>query len=73
METSFTPIAAIAGGLLIGAAILVLFHTLGRIASTGPTRSPTRKASRHALSPVGVLARKAALIMPLTPAIRPSV
>lgn len=32
METSFTPGAAIAGGLLIGVAILVLFHTLGRIA-----------------------------------------
>ena len=32
METSFTPIAGLAGGLLIGAAILVLFHTLGRIA-----------------------------------------
>jgi len=32
MPTDFTPIAALVGGLLIGAAILVLFHTLGRIA-----------------------------------------
>lgn len=32
MPTEFTPIAALVGGLLIGAAILVLFHTLGRIA-----------------------------------------
>ena len=32
METEFTPITALAGGLLIGAAIFVLFHTLGRIA-----------------------------------------
>lgn len=32
MPTEFTPIAALLGGLLIGAAILVLFHTLGRIA-----------------------------------------
>jgi hypothetical protein len=30
MPTDFTPIAALVGGLLIGAAILVLFHTLGR-------------------------------------------
>lgn len=32
MPTEFTPLAALLGGLLIGAAILVLFHTLGRIA-----------------------------------------
>jgi hypothetical protein len=32
MPTEFTPLTAMAGGLLIGAAILVLFHTLGRIA-----------------------------------------
>ena len=32
MQTEFTPIAALAGGLLIGAAIFILFHTLGRIA-----------------------------------------
>jgi uncharacterized membrane protein YedE/YeeE len=32
MPTEFTPVAALVGGLLIGAAVLVLFHTLGRIA-----------------------------------------
>lgn len=32
MQTDFTPFAALAGGLLIGAAIFVLFHALGRIA-----------------------------------------
>lgn len=32
MPTEFTPFAALVGGLLIGAAILVLFHTVGRIA-----------------------------------------
>lgn len=32
MQTDFTPVPAIAGGLLIGAAILLLLHTLGRIA-----------------------------------------
>ncbi len=32
MPTLFTPVAAIIGGLMIGTAILVLFHTLGRIA-----------------------------------------
>lgn len=32
MSTSFTPIPALAGGALIGAAVLVLFLTLGRIA-----------------------------------------
>lgn len=32
MPTQFTPLLAISGGLLIGTAILVMFHTLGRIA-----------------------------------------
>jgi len=32
MPTPFTPWTALAGGLLIGAAVLVLFHALGRIA-----------------------------------------
>ncbi|OYW91678.1 MAG: hypothetical protein B7Z13_11970 [Caulobacterales bacterium 32-67-6] len=32
METSFTPVEALLGGALIGAAVFVLFHTLGRIA-----------------------------------------
>lgn len=32
MPTAFTPVSAIAGGLLIGTAILLLFQTLGRIA-----------------------------------------
>lgn len=32
METLFTPVEALLGGALIGAAVFVLFHTLGRIA-----------------------------------------
>lgn len=32
MQTDFTPLAATTGGLLVGAAILMLFLTLGRIA-----------------------------------------
>jgi uncharacterized membrane protein YedE/YeeE len=32
MPTSFTPVSAVIGGVLIGAAVLVLFLTLGRIA-----------------------------------------
>ena len=32
MPTTFTPWSALTGGLLIGAAVLVLLHTLGRIA-----------------------------------------
>ena len=46
MPTEFTPIAAIVGGLLIGAAILVLFHTLGRIAGvSGMISGAFRKAT----------------------------
>lgn len=32
VATHFTPVSALAGGLLIGAAVLVLWHALGRIA-----------------------------------------
>lgn len=32
METLFTPVEALVGGALIGSAVFVLFHTLGRIA-----------------------------------------
>ena len=32
METQFTPVEALVGGALIGSAVFVLFHTLGRIA-----------------------------------------
>lgn len=32
METQFTPVEALLGGALIGSAVFVLFHTLGRIA-----------------------------------------
>lgn len=46
MPTEFTPIAALVGGLLIGAAILVLFHTLGRIAGvSGMISGAFRKAT----------------------------
>lgn len=44
MPTEFTPISAIAGGLLIGAAILVLFHTLGRIAGVSGMLSAAFRA-----------------------------
>ena len=46
MPTEFTPISALVGGLLIGAAILVLFHTLGRIAGvSGMISGAFRKAT----------------------------
>lgn len=46
MPTEFTPIAALVGGLLIGAAVLVLFHTLGRIAGiSGMISGAFRKAT----------------------------
>lgn len=46
MPTEFTPVAALVGGLLIGAAILVLFHTLGRIAGvSGMISGAFRKAT----------------------------
>ena len=32
METLFTPVEALVGGALIGSAVFVLFHTVGRIA-----------------------------------------
>lgn len=32
IPTTFTPVSALLGGLLIGAAVLLLYHTLGRIA-----------------------------------------
>ena len=41
MPTEFTPVAALVGGLLIGAAILLLFHTLGRIAGVSGMISGT--------------------------------
>lgn len=51
MPTNFTPVAALAGGLLIGAAVLVLFHTLGRIAGvsgmiSGALRPATPRPER---------------------------
>lgn len=46
MSTEFTPIAALVGGLFIGAAILVLFHTLGRVAGvSGMISSTFQKAT----------------------------
>lgn len=46
MPTEFTPMSALVGGLLIGAAILVLFHTLGRIAGvSGMISGAFRKAT----------------------------
>jgi hypothetical protein len=46
VPTEFTPIAALVGGLLIGAAVLVLFHTLGRIAGiSGMISGAFRKAT----------------------------
>ena len=41
MATSFTPVSAIAGGALIGAAVLMLFMTLGRIAGVSGMISAT--------------------------------
>lgn len=41
MPTSFTPFSAVAGGVLIGAAVLVLFLTLGRIAGISGMISAT--------------------------------
>ena len=51
MPTEFTPIAALVGGLLMGVAILVLFHTLGRIAGvsgmiSGAFRKTTPRSER---------------------------
>jgi uncharacterized membrane protein YedE/YeeE len=44
MPTNFTPISAVAGGALIGAAVLVLFLTLGRIAGVSGMISATFRA-----------------------------
>lgn len=41
MATDFTPMSALAGGALIGAAVLVLFLTLGRIAGVSGMISAT--------------------------------
>lgn len=41
MPTSFTPLSALAGGALIGAAVLVLYLTLGRIAGISGMISAT--------------------------------
>lgn len=41
MPTHFTPVSALAGGVLIGAAVLVLFLTLGRIAGVSGMISST--------------------------------
>ena len=51
MPTEFSPVAALVGGLLIGAAVLVLFHTLGRIAGvsgmiSGAFRKTTQRPER---------------------------
>lgn len=49
METLFTPVEALLGGALIGAAVFVLFHTLGRIAGV----SGMLGAVLRAATPVG--------------------
>lgn len=41
MPTNFTPVSALAGGALIGAAVLVLFLALGRIAGVSGMISAT--------------------------------
>jgi uncharacterized membrane protein YedE/YeeE len=41
MATSFTPVSALVGGALIGAAVLILFLTLGRIAGISGMISAT--------------------------------
>ena len=49
METLFTPVEALVGGALIGAAVFVLFHTLGRIAGV----SGMLGAALRAATPTG--------------------
>ena len=49
METHFTPGAALAGGLAIGSAAFILFHTLGRVAGvSGIVSAALRRTSPHA-------------------------
>jgi uncharacterized membrane protein YedE/YeeE len=45
MPTHFSPVSALAGGALIGAAVLVLFLTLGRIAGVSGMISATLRKS----------------------------
>lgn len=45
LPTDFTPLAALGGGLLIGLAVLVLLHTLGRIAGVSGVLSGALRAS----------------------------
>lgn len=45
LQTDFTPLAALGGGLLIGLAVLVLLHTLGRIAGVSGVLSGALRAS----------------------------
>ena len=48
MPTSFTPVPALAGGVLIGAAVLVLFLSLGRVAGiSGMIAATFRPAISH--------------------------
>lgn len=45
LPTDFTPLAALGGGLLIGLAVLVLLHTLGRIAGVSGVLSGALRAT----------------------------
>lgn len=45
LQTDFTPLAALGGGLLIGLAVLILLHTLGRIAGVSGMLSGALRAS----------------------------
>ena len=76
METSFTPAQALAGGALIGLAVMLLFLSLGRIAGVSgmlsaalrPSTASAERAWRLAFLPglvLGPLAANAALGEPL--------
>lgn len=58
MPTSFTPISALAGGALIGMAVLVLFLSLGRIAGVSGMIGATFKRD----TPTGERAWRAAFL-----------
>jgi uncharacterized membrane protein YedE/YeeE len=63
MATEFTPISALVGGALIGAAILVLFHTLGRIAGVSGMISAAFRATTAASERSWRLAFLAGLVL----------
>lgn len=56
LQTDFTPLAALGGGLLIGLAVFILLHTLGRIAGVSgvlsgalrPSTAPSERTWRLA-------------------------